>query len=155
MSDNLITDRRRHPYSGVMATLTAERPPRTPARRLSSWTMTREALTIGFDAGDGFLGRARGNDIARFRCAGRRFVSLGHPDYVAHVLHEARLRYVKSNEYEPVRASAGVNLLTDEGDSWAAHRGVLNPTFARRHLNGIVDLMIDPIMHVTDASETG
>ncbi len=113
--------------------------------------MTREALTVGFDAGDGFLGRVRGNDITRFRCAGRRFVSITHPGYIDHVLHEARLKYVKSDEYEPIRAAAGINLLTDEGDSWAAHRGVLNPTFARRHLNGLVDLMIDPIEDVTAA----
>lgn len=117
--------------------------------------MTREALTVGFDVGDGFMGRICGTDIARFRCAGRRFVSLGHPDYVDHVLHEARLKYVKSNEYEPIRATAGINLLTDEGDSWAAHRGPLNPTFARRHLNGIVDLMIDPITAVTDTLPIG
>ncbi len=116
--------------------------------------MTREALTIGFDVGDGFLGRVRGSDIVRFRCGGRRFVSISHPDYVDHVLHVARLKYVKSNEYEPIRASAGINLLTDEGDSWAAHRGLLNPTFARRHLNGIVDLMIDPITDVTGALAT-
>ena len=111
--------------------------------------MSREAITIGFDADEGFLGRTRGHDIARFRCAGRRFVSISHPDYVDHVLHRARLKYVKSNEYEPIRAAAGINLLTDEGDSWAAHRTTLNPTFARRHLNEIVDLMIDPIERVT------
>jgi cytochrome P450 len=138
-----------------MATVTA--PPRSgaPAKRLSSWTMTREALTVGFDVGDGFLGRARGSDIVPFRCAGRRFVLISHPDYVDHVLHGARLKYVKSDEYEPIRATAGVNLLTDEGDSWAAHRGLLNPTFARRHVNDIVDLMIDPITDVTDALVTG
>ena len=132
-------------------TLTAERPAAGPAKRLSTWTMTREAITVGFDAGDGFLGRCRGSDITRFRCGGRRFVTLSHPDYVDHVLHRARLRYVKSNEYEPVRATAGINLLTDEGDSWAAHRGALNPTFARRRLNELVDLMIDPIEDVTAA----
>ena len=138
-----------------MATLTAERPPTGPARRLSFWTMTREALTVGFDVGDGFMSRISGSDIVRFRCAGRRFVSISHPEYVDHVLHEARLKYVKSYEYEPIRATAGINLLTDEGDSWAAHRGTLNPTFARRHLNGSVDLMIDPIAAVTDALPTG
>jgi cytochrome P450 len=134
-----------------MATLSAPRPSTGPATRLSSWTMTREALTIGFDVSNGFMGRVRGSDIARFRCAGRRFVSISHPDYVEHVLHEARLKYVKSNEYEPIRATVGINLLTDEGDSWAAHRGTLNPTFARRHLNGIVEKMIDPIADVTGA----
>lgn len=111
--------------------------------------MTRDAITVGFDATGGFLAHVRGHDISRFRCAGRRFVSLTHPDYVDHVLHRARLKYVKSNEYEAIRAAAGINLLTDEGDSWAAHRATLNPTFARRHLNEIVDLMIDPIERVT------
>ncbi|MGH3596585.1 MAG: cytochrome P450 [Mycobacterium sp.] len=130
---------------------TAERPIAGPARRLSTWTMTREAVTVGFDAGDRFMGRLRGSDITRFRCGGRRFVALSHPDYVDHVLHRARLRYVKSPEYEPIRAGAGINLLTDEGDSWAAHRGALNPTFARRHLNEMVDLMIAPINDVTAA----
>ena len=120
-----------------------------PATRFGTWAMSREAITIGFDAGGGFLGRTCGHDIARFRCAARRFVSITHPDYVDHILHRARLRYVKSNDYEPIRAAAGVNLLTDEGDSWAAHRSTLNPTFARRHLNGMVDLMLDPIERVT------
>jgi cytochrome P450 len=112
--------------------------------------MTREAITIGFDADRGFLARARQHDVTRFRCGGRRFVSIIHPDYIDHVLHTARLRYVKSNEYESIRAAAGINLLTDEGDSWAAHRTSLNPTFARRHLNELVDLMIEPIERVTD-----
>jgi cytochrome P450 len=120
-----------------------------PAQRLSTWEMTRDAITVGFDATGGFMSHVRGRDIARFRCAGRRFVSLTHPDYVDHVLHHGRLKYVKSNEYEAIRAAAGINLLTDEGDSWAAHRTTLNPTFARRHLNEIVDLMIDPIERIT------
>jgi hypothetical protein len=90
-----------------------------PAARLSTVTMSREAITVGFDAGGGFLGRTRGLDIARFRCAGRRFVSITHPDYVDHLLHRGRLKYVKCNDYEPIRAAAGINLLTDEGESWA------------------------------------
>jgi cytochrome P450 len=126
-----------------------------PAARFSTVTMTREAITVGFDATGGFLGRTRGHDISRFRCAGRRFASIGHPDYVDHVLHRARLCYVKSNDYEPIRAAAGINLLTDEGDSWAAHRTTLNPTFARRHLNGMVDLIIDPIDRATDSIDAG
>jgi cytochrome P450 len=62
---------------------------------------------------------------------------------------------VKSNEYEPIRAAAGINLLTDEGDSWAAHRTTLNPTFARRHLNDIIELMIEPIERVRQNIESG
>ena len=132
----------------MTAVSTLERPA-TPASRLNTWTMTREALTIGFDAGAGFLGRCRGHDITRFRCGTRRYVVLGHPDYADHVLHAARLKYVKSTEYEPIRGAAGVNLLTDEGDSWAAHRATLNPTFARRHLDDLVELMREPIDDIT------
>lgn len=121
-----------------------------PSARLNTWDMTREAITVGFDAGESFLGRCRGRDITRFRCGGRRFVVLEHPDYVDHVLHAGRLRYVKSDDYEPIRAAAGINLLTDEGDSWAMHRAALNPTFARRHLNGLVDLMRAPIEQMID-----
>ncbi|KKW62690.1 cytochrome P450 [Mycolicibacterium elephantis] len=126
-----------------------------PAKRLSTWTMTREAITVGFTDGHGFLDRTQGSDFTRFRCAGRSFVSLSHPDYVDHVLYEARSNYVKSIEYEPIRTLAGVNLVTDEGQSWAAHRRALNPTFARRHLDSMVDLMIDPIARVADALPTG
>jgi cytochrome P450 len=126
-----------------------------PAQRLSTWTMTREAITVGFDATGGFMGHVAGHDITRYRCAGRRFAAITHPDYVDHVLHRARLKYVKSNEYEPIRAAAGINLLTDEGDSWAAHRTTLNPTFARRHLNDIIELMIEPIERVRQNIESG
>ena len=136
-------------------THTAEQPRTAAVKRLSTWTMTREAITIGFDTGGGFLGRCRGSDITEFRCGGRRFVNIVHPDHVDQVLHEARLKYVKSNEYEGIRACTGINLVTDEGDSWAAHRAVLNPTFARRNLDGMVDLMIDPIAAATDALPTG
>jgi cytochrome P450 len=119
------------------------------SKRLGTWTMTTEAITVGFDTGDRFLGRCRGHDISRFRCGGRRFAVLEHPDYVDHVLHQNRLNYIKSTEYEPIKTAAGINLLTDEGDSWSAHRGALNPTFARRHLNEIVGLMLEPIVDVT------
>lgn len=140
-----------------MATvLSVDEPTPRPAQRLSTWTTTRLAMTVGFDAEGGFLGRCRGRDFTRFRCGTRRFAVIAHPAYADHVLHTARLRYVKSNEYEPIRAAAGVNLLTDEGDSWATHRSSLNPTFARRHLNEMVDLMIDPIERITgDLLERG
>ncbi|HTM84433.1 MAG TPA: hypothetical protein VL179_05920, partial [Mycobacterium sp.] len=73
--------------------VTGSRTGAAPAKRLSTWTMTREAITVGFRAGDeGFLSRTRGIDFTRFRCAGRRFVSLSDPDHADHVLHEARLK---------------------------------------------------------------
>jgi cytochrome P450 len=44
----------------------------------------------------------------------------------------------------------GNSLLTDEGDSWQHHRTMLNPIFAKRHLNDLVELMIEPIQAAVD-----
>ncbi|MCX6394921.1 MAG: cytochrome P450 [Propionibacteriales bacterium] len=120
-----------------------------PAKRWSTWQMTRDALLVGMSLEDGMISRVRGHDISRFRAGGRRFVVLTKPEYIDHVLHTARLNYIKSVEFEPIRLAAGLNLLTDEGDSWAEHRAAINPMFARRYLNDIVDLMIDPIEEMT------
>lgn len=119
--------------------------PHRSARRLSTLLMTREAITVGLDFRGGMMERIKGHDIARFRMGTRRFVSLTNPDYVDHVLYAGRLRYHKSLEYETIRGLMGVSLFTDEGESWQAHRTTLNPMFARRHLNGLIDLMIEPI----------
>lgn len=111
--------------------------------------MTRDALLIGASATSGMVHRVKDHDISRFRAGRRRFVALTKPEYIDHVLHTARLKYIKSVEFEPIRLAAGLNLLTDEGESWAEHRAALNPMFARRYLNDIVDLMIDPIEQMT------
>ncbi|MDZ7911932.1 MAG: cytochrome P450 [Rhodococcus sp. (in: high G+C Gram-positive bacteria)] len=125
-----------------------ESPP--PARRLGTVRTTLETLAIGLDPQRGLIGRLAAAESTRWRLGTRRYLTVNHPDAIDHVLHKGRLKYVKSAEYEPVRAAAGINLLTDEGESWAAHRGVLNPMFAKRHLNQIFDLMVDPVVEMAD-----
>ena len=65
------------------------------------------------------------------------------PDYVDHVLHDGADRYHKSLEYELLRSVLGLNLFTDEDESWRRHRMMLNPVLAKRHVKGMCDLMID------------
>ena len=69
------------------------------------------------------------------------------------MLYEGRENYVKSIEYETLRAVFGLALITDDGESWSAHRAMLNPMFSRRHLNELVDLMIEPIETLADRLE--
>jgi cytochrome P450 len=76
-------------------------------------------------------------------------VSFTDPNHVDHVLHRARLKFVEANEYDATRAAAGINPMTDEGDSWSVHRTTMNPTFARRHLDEVGNLMLDPIERIT------
>jgi len=113
-------------------------------RRAGAWRRAVQTLRVGLDLDRGIM-RSLGTDLTYCRVGTRRFLVAMNPDAVDHVLHKARLNYVKSVEYEPIKAGAGINLLTDEGDSWAAHRAVLNPKFAKRQLNQIFDLMLPPI----------
>jgi cytochrome P450 len=113
--------------------------------RLSTLTMTREALLTGLEYDSGITGYLKGHDIVRFRSGLRRYVSLAHPDYVDHVLHAGQASYHKSVEYETMRAVLGLSLFTDEDASWQKHRKMLTPMFAKRRLNGLVELMLEPI----------
>ena len=50
------------------------------------------------------------------------------------MLHEGADRYHKSIEYELLRTVLGLNLFTDEDESWRRHRMMLNPVMAKRHV---------------------
>ncbi|HYH59086.1 MAG TPA: cytochrome P450 [Thermoleophilaceae bacterium] len=102
------------------------------------------------------MGRGvEGHDIATVRLGRRRVFVLRHPEFVDHVLHEAADRYHKSVEYELLRMVLGLNLFTDEDASWRRHRMLLNPVMAKRHVRGMVDLMIDPIAAFVDELDSG
>ena len=117
----------------------------------TSWDLLRRGLRV-----DGPMGRGLdGHDIVSVRLGRRRVFVLRHPDYVDHVLHDAADRYHKSVEYELLRTVLGLNLFTDEGDSWRRHRMLLNPVMAKRHVRGMVDLMIDPIEAFAEQLDDG
>lgn len=120
------------------------------ARRWGGWRRAVETLRVGLDPDRGIMRSLTETDMTDCRIGTRRFLVLMNPDAVDHVLHKARLNYVKSLEYEPIKAGAGINLLTDEGDSWASHRAVLNPKFAKRQLNQIFALMVAPMGDMLD-----
>ena len=121
----------------------AAAPRRTPS--LNGLHVVRSTLRDGLTIENPLIKDLAGSDIVRSSFAGRTTFVLRHPDYVDHVLHEACDRYRKSIEYELLRSVVGLSLFTDEGESWRRHRMLLNPLFAKRHLVGMCDLMIDPI----------
>lgn len=126
-----------------------------PATRLNRMGMVWDALTVGVDYQKGWLDKFRGHDISRFRTINRRWIALTHPDYVDEVLHAGRLNFHKSYEYEILKGMLGISLFTDEEDSWQRYRTMLSPMFAKRHLNGLVDLMIEPIEEARDKLDSG
>lgn len=137
-----------------MSAITAPSDPRSrpgPAHRVPTVTATAAALLVGLDLERGVTPLLGRHDVTRARLGTRRFVSLRRAEHVDHLFHAGRTNYAKSLEYAPIRTVAGLNLLTDEADSWAAHRLALNPMFAKRRLTGLVDLMLEPILATTDA----
>ncbi len=88
---------------------------------------------------------AEGTDIAKFTFNRRTSFLLTHPDLVDHVLFEGVESYHKSIEYELLRAAVGLSLFTDEDESWRTHRMAINPVLAKRHLESLFELMLEPI----------
>jgi cytochrome P450 len=115
---------------------------------ISGIPVTRELLARGLRA-DGPIVRDP-RDLSHWRLGRREVFVIRHPDLVDHVLHDAVDRYHKSLEYELLRSVLGLNLFTDEDESWRRHRMLLNPVMAKRHVAGMCELMIDPIATFVD-----
>jgi cytochrome P450 len=126
---------------------------RTPS--LNGLAVARELLLHGLSVQGEIVGSAAEEDIVRWRIGRRVSYSLRHPDYVDHVLHDGADRYHKSIEYELLRAVLGLNLFTDEDESWRRHRMLLNPVMAKRHVKGMCDLMIAPIDAFLEQTDDG
>lgn len=107
--------------------------------------VAREVWKNGLEVGSPIVQGIPGEDIACFYFNRRTTFVLKHPDYVDHVLHTGVDRYHKSIEYELLRAVLGLNLFTDEDESWRRHRMMVNPVLRKRHLSDLFDLMVDPI----------
>ncbi|MBJ7332642.1 MAG: cytochrome P450 [Solirubrobacteraceae bacterium] len=117
----------------------------------TSWDMLVRGLRV-----DGPLVQGQhGSDIATVRLGRRRVFVLRHPDYVDHVLYENVEGYHKSIEYELLRTVLGLNLFTDEDESWRRHRMMLNPVMAKRHVRGMVDLMVEPVGSFIEQIDVG
>ncbi|HEX6390913.1 MAG TPA: cytochrome P450 [Solirubrobacteraceae bacterium] len=122
---------------------------------VSGIAIARDLVTKGLSVEGPLVSGKPGEDIVRFRIGRRVGVALRHPDYVDHVLHEGTDAYHKSIEYELLRSVVGLSLFTDEDESWRRHRMLLNPVLAKRHVNGLLDLMLDPIEELVDGLEPG
>ena len=119
--------------------------PTRPTPSTSGLRVAQDMLRTGLISFNRIAEKAAGADIVRWRSGPRRVYAITHPDYIEHVLRKHADRYQKSVEYQLVSTVLGRSLFTDDGDSWRRHRMMLNPFFGRRQLNGMIDLMVNPI----------
>jgi cytochrome P450 len=78
---------------------------------------------------------SRSDDITAWSMLRRRNVSLLHPDHIEHVLVAGHDRYRKAAHYRLLAAVTGDGLLTNEGESWAHQRRLIQPLFGHRQLD--------------------
>ncbi|MGK2938197.1 MAG: cytochrome P450 [Solirubrobacteraceae bacterium] len=125
--------------------MTATSAPARPTPSTSGLRVAKDMLLSGLISFNRIAEQASGSDIVRWRSGPRQVYAITHPDYIEHVLRKHADRYMKSVEYQLVSTVFGRSLFTDDGDTWRRHRMMLNPFFGRRQLNGMIDLMIEPI----------
>jgi cytochrome P450 len=105
--------------------------PGPPRRRVVRSLLTRDLLDLLFST------VVEHGEIVRWRAGRRWFFLLTRPEHIEHVLGARQDRYVKSFQYRLLAVGMGEGLLTNEGESWARQRRLIQPMFARRHLGAL------------------
>ncbi|MEX0620864.1 MAG: cytochrome P450 [Solirubrobacterales bacterium] len=80
-------------------------------------------------------------DVAATQARGRLIVSISSAEAARHILVTNQDNYGKGIEYELLRIVLGEGLLTSEGEVWRRQRKLVQPMFAKRHLNHFTEHM--------------
>lgn len=72
---------------------------------------------------------------------GQLFI-VSRPELAAQVLVSHQANYRKARTYKPLTELLGNGLLTNEGDSWTRQRKLVQPMFARRHIDAFAPTMV-------------
>ena len=86
-------------------------------------------------------------DIIAWRVGLQRFYLSRSPEHLEHVFIGAQDRYRKSVHYRLIAAVTGDGLLTAEGEPWVRSRRLVQPVFAKRHLDALTPHMVSATEH--------
>lgn len=128
----------------------------TPVSYRQAWAYTLRAVratwrhTI-FDLAADLPGH---DDIISARAPVAKFMLVRNPEYARHILVTNQDNYIKGVEYDLLAVGFGRGLVTnlDEG-SWRKHRGLMQPVFAKRHVDGFAGQMTDAVAAAGDRWE--
>ncbi len=84
---------------------------------------------------------ARYGDVSLLDMPKRRICVVKGPDAMRHVLLANQDNYKKSSQYELLTPVLGNGLVTSEGELWQRQRRLVQPMFAKRHLEPFADHM--------------
>ena len=80
-------------------------------------------------------------DLLHWQVGFQRFFASRSPAHVEHVLIGGHDTYRKATHFRLIAAVTGEGLLTAEGEDWARNRRLIQPIFAKRHLDALVPHM--------------
>ena len=95
-----------------------------------------------------------GDDIGQARVPGLRLVRVYRAEHVEHVLVKNQDNYPKGPEMDLLRAVLGEGLLTSRGDLWRRQRKLVQPMFAKRHIEPFTAKMIAAGEHLLEGWES-
>jgi cytochrome P450 len=94
------------------------------------------------------------DDIVVARAPVARFMIVRNPEYARHILVTNQDNYVKGVEYDLLAVGFGRGLVTNlDDDSWRKHRRLMQPVFAKRHVDGFAGQMTDAVESAFDRWE--
>src|SRR5437763_16712441 len=80
-------------------------------------------------------------DLLHWQVGFQRFFASRSPEHVEHVFIAGHDSYRKATHYRLIAAVTGEGLLTAEGGEWTRNRRLIQPMFAKRHLDALVPHM--------------
>jgi cytochrome P450 len=82
-------------------------------------------------------------DIFYYRVFARHVYFLNHPDLIKYVLATNPRNFIKGDAIRFNRRIFGNGLVANEGESWAQHRRILQPSFTHARVQSYADQMVN------------
>lgn len=92
-------------------------------------------------------------DVTRARIPGLQIYTIYRVEHVERVLVSHQDNYVKGPEYELLKPSIGQGLVASSGPLWRRQRSLIQPLFAKRHLEPFAVHMVAAGQHMLDGWE--
>jgi cytochrome P450 len=120
-----------------------------PRNPFSGLKLLRPDRALGF-LRDSF---SQYGDVVKFKFGTIPVFLVAHPDGVKHILQENHANYLKSQDYQLLKALLGNGLVTSEGELWLRQRRLIQPAFHRQRVAEFASIMTESTLEMLERWE--